>query len=207
MVSKTIVIKRDNSALFYPFVAVLLLVPSFLPARNFKYGGLRGRFICKQTDGGFLLCLSFQNTWRKLLDLWLHNLMSIKYKGVSIFKIPSGDNNFDKGWREKLLAVITRDREIDAALRERIKAKKLLICQRQFSEDQFYRHDSRATLVPGSIPSLNLPVKSFPPPPPTKLVNLPVSFSKRSPYLLPRFQFIIHLKNFYVEVNLLNIFC
>ena len=48
-----------------------------------------------------------------------------KYKGVSIFKIPSDDNTFDKVWREKFLAVITSDREIDAALRERIKAKNL----------------------------------------------------------------------------------
>ena len=41
-----------------------------------------------------------------------------KYKGVSIFKIPSGDNTFDKEWREKLVAVITRDREIDAPQRK-----------------------------------------------------------------------------------------
>ena len=88
-----------------------------------------------------------------------------KYKGVSILNISSGDNTFDKEWREKLLAVITRDRESDAALRESIKAKKLFICKRHFNDDQLYRHASRATLVPGSIPSLNFPLKSFPPPP------------------------------------------
>ena len=70
--------------------------------------------------------------------------------------------------REVVGCYITRDREIDAALRERIKAKKLFICQRHFSDDQFYRHDSRATLVPVSIPSLNLPVESFPPQLPSK---------------------------------------
>ena len=50
-----------------------------------------------------------------------------KYKGVSIFNIPSAGDSFDKELRQKLLAVITRTRKIDDAVRERIKAKKLSV--------------------------------------------------------------------------------
>ena len=48
-------------------------------------------------------------------------------------------------------------------LRERIKSGRLFICQRHFTEDQILRHDTRVTLKPGVMPTLNLPVKSFPP--------------------------------------------
>ena len=87
---------------------------------------------------------------------------SSKYKGISLFKIPSGDSECDTIWRNKLVDVITKDREIDSLLRERIKLRKLFICQRHYREDQYYRHDVRATLEPGAIPTLNLPIKSFP---------------------------------------------
>ena len=33
-----------------------------------------------------------------------------KYKGLSIFKVPSGDSEFETTWRNKLIAVVTRDR-------------------------------------------------------------------------------------------------
>ena len=51
-----------------------------------------------------------------------------------------------------MVTVVTKDREIDVTLRERIKSGRLLI-----------RHDNRATLKPGEIPTLNLCVKSLPP--------------------------------------------
>ena len=85
-----------------------------------------------------------------------------KYKGIAIFKVPGRKTEFEKTWRDKLVAVITKDRQIDAALRERINSGRLFICQRHFREDQILRHDCRATLKPGEIPSLNLPIKSFP---------------------------------------------
>lgn len=86
-----------------------------------------------------------------------------KYKGLSIFKVPAGENQFDKSWREKLVDVVIRDREVDHALRDRIQRKKIYICEKHFSEDQMNRnHSSRTTLVPGAIPTINLPIKSFP---------------------------------------------
>ena len=63
---------------------------------------------------------------------------------------------------DKLVAVITEDRQIDAALRERINSGRLFICQHHFREDQILRHDCRATWKPGEIPTLNFPIKRFP---------------------------------------------
>ena len=84
-----------------------------------------------------------------------------KYKGIAIFEVPGRKTEFEKAWRDKLVAVITKDRQIDAALRERINSARLFICQRHFREDQILRHDCRATLKPVEIPSLNLPIKRF----------------------------------------------
>lgn len=84
------------------------------------------------------------------------------HKGVAIFKVPSGDTEFEKNWREKLVSIITRDRVIDAALRQRIDARKLYICQHHYREDQILEHATRKTVKPGEIPELNLPIKSFP---------------------------------------------
>ena len=58
-----------------------------------------------------------------------------KYKGIALFKVPSGDTEFDKCWRDQLVNIIIKDREIDAALRDRIWPKILFICQRHFRED------------------------------------------------------------------------
>ena len=86
----------------------------------------------------------------------------VKYKGTSLFKVPSGEGKFETNWRQKLVDIITKDRVIDGPLRARICNKKLFICQRHFAEDQYYRHDSKCTLNPGAIPTLNLPIKSIP---------------------------------------------
>ena len=74
--------------------------------------------------------------------------------------------------RDQLVAVITKDRVIDASNRiknkERIKNKKLFICQRHFTEAQHFRHETKTTLNPGVIPTLNLTVKSHSSPTITK---------------------------------------
>ena len=85
-----------------------------------------------------------------------------KHKGIAIFKIPTGDTDFEKKWGEKVISIITRDRVVDAALRERINCRKLFICQRHYKEDQIRNHVTRKTVKPGEIPKLNLPTKSIP---------------------------------------------
>ena len=111
-----------------------------------------------------------------------------KYKGISIFRLQTGDSEFDKNWRDKLLSVITRDREIDSALRERIRSKKMYICQRHYREDQLICHDTRKTVKPAEIPSLNLPlskVSLLHHLPSQNLENLPTqSFKKHYLHLL-----------------------
>ena len=85
-----------------------------------------------------------------------------KYKGVSLFKVPSGKTEFDAKWRNQLIAVITKDHVIDSSLRDQIRNTNLYVCQRHFTTDQFYRHESKCTLNPGVISTLNLPIKSLP---------------------------------------------
>ena len=51
-----------------------------------------------------------------------------KYKGVSLFKVPSGKTEFDAKWRNQLIAVITKDRLIDSSLRVQIRNSNLCIC-------------------------------------------------------------------------------
>ena len=49
-----------------------------------------------------------------------------KYKGTGVYRVSSGDDEFAKAWREKLTPIITRNRVIDTALKERIIKKKTL---------------------------------------------------------------------------------
>ena len=52
------------------------------------------------------------------------------FKGIGIYKVPAGDDNFERHWREKIVAIITRDREVDSNLRKSIENKRLWVCQR-----------------------------------------------------------------------------
>ena len=84
-----------------------------------------------------------------------------KFRGISLFKVPSGSSDFDKSWREKLLAVVKTYRVVDESLQRQISTGKIFICQRHFHENEYHRHDSgKATLNPGVIPTQNLPQKS-----------------------------------------------
>lgn len=49
-----------------------------------------------------------------------------KYKDISIFKVPSSDSEFETNRRNKLVAVVTGDRVVDATLRKRININKYL---------------------------------------------------------------------------------
>lgn len=86
---------------------------------------------------------------------------SRKSKGISIHKIPAGEDDYNKTWREELINIITRDRAIDQSLKNQIERKQLYICELHFHESCLLRHEKRTTLIPKSLPTLNLPVKSF----------------------------------------------
>ena len=107
-----------------------------------------------------------------------------KYKGLSIFKVPSGDSEFETTWRNKLIAIVTRDRVIDAKLKEQINNKNIYICQQHYRIDQYLIHDTYKTLNPGEIPTLNLPLKSFPasqPVPRSSAENISIKRSNNIP--------------------------
>ena len=79
-----------------------------------------------------------------------------------MFKVPVGNNDFDKDWKQKLISVITKDRVVDDSLRAQIEKSNLYICECHFSPDQFYHHDTKTTLNPGVILTLHLPQKCHP---------------------------------------------
>ena len=86
---------------------------------------------------------------------------SRKSKGISLHKVPTGDDDYNKKWREQLIHIITRDRTIDQSLKNQIERKQLYICELHFHESCLIHHEKRKTLIPQSLPTLNLPLKSF----------------------------------------------
>ena len=52
--------------------------------------------------------------------LGCHVSRRTKHKGLSIFKVPSGDSEFETTLRNKLIVMVTRDRVIDTKLKEQI---------------------------------------------------------------------------------------
>ena len=63
---------------------------------------------------------------------------SRRNSNIGIFKLPTPKDEFHKKWREQLLAVVTRDRIMDASLKSQIKRDKIHICEKHFTEDQLY---------------------------------------------------------------------
>ena len=57
-------------------------------------------------------------------------------KGLAVFGIPKKDDEWHRDGREKLVNIITKDREIDVDLRDKTERKSLHICERHFTEDQ-----------------------------------------------------------------------
>ncbi|XP_047135769.1 uncharacterized protein LOC124812779 [Hydra vulgaris] len=87
---------------------------------------------------------------------------SRRNKGISFFKVPLSNSEFNKKWGDDLIHVITKDRVVDASLRERIRTRKLFIWEQHFSVDQYYIYDRKKSLKEGELPQLNLPCKSSP---------------------------------------------
>ena len=85
---------------------------------------------------------------------------SRKYKGISLYKIPSGDQEFEKLARDQWIIIVTKDRVIDASLRDQITKRKTFVCQKHFLPNQILIHDSRTTLKP-VFPVLIFHAKSF----------------------------------------------
>ena len=61
-----------------------------------------------------------------------------------------------------MLNVIRKDRVVDDSLKRQIDADRLHICERHFSDYQFYFYATRKSLKEGAIPTLNLLQKAIP---------------------------------------------
>ena len=68
---------------------------------------------------------------------------------MSFFKVPLANSEFNKKWGKELINIITKDREIDASLRQRIESRKLFICEWHFEKDQYYTYSTRKSLKEG----------------------------------------------------------
>ena len=60
-------------------------------------------------------------------------------EGLAFFRIPTKDDKYSTEWRDKLIDIITRDREVDANLRRQIKNRTLHICELHYTESQLSR--------------------------------------------------------------------
>lgn len=56
--------------------------------------------------------------------------------GISIFCIPQGNDEYNTSWRQKLIAVITKDRVVDNKLRTQIEKRNLHVCEKHFQQSQ-----------------------------------------------------------------------
>ena len=59
---------------------------------------------------------------------------SRRHSGISIFKIPSGEDDLSRKTQEQWVNQITRNRVIDADLRRQINERKLHVCEKHFEE-------------------------------------------------------------------------
>ena len=64
------------------------------------------------------------------------NRSNEKYKGISLFKVPGGSDEYSIEWSKKLIDVITKGREMDQSLRNQIKSKRLWICENHYLPSQ-----------------------------------------------------------------------
>ena len=60
---------------------------------------------------------------------------SRKHK-ISIFRVPTKDDEWSKEWRRKIVAVITRDRVVDSNLKRQIDNKALYVCEKHYPQDK-----------------------------------------------------------------------
>ena len=60
---------------------------------------------------------------------------SRKHKDISIFRIPTKDDDLSTRTREAWVRIVTRDRGIDAGLRKQIDAKTIHICEEKHFEN------------------------------------------------------------------------
>ena len=59
--------------------------------------------------------------------------------GVSIFRIPTKDDEYSANWRRKLVHIVTKEREIDRSLKTKIDKRSLSNCELHYTHDLLLR--------------------------------------------------------------------
>ena len=59
--------------------------------------------------------------------------------GISFFRVPTKDDEYSTNWRNKIVAVITRDRVIDGNLKRQIKNRTLHTCELHYPQEKMIR--------------------------------------------------------------------
>ena len=57
------------------------------------------------------------------------------YRGISLFKVRQGDDDWSKDWRKKTIAILKQYREEDTRLRQQIIKKNIFICERHYKPE------------------------------------------------------------------------
>ncbi|XP_065654860.1 uncharacterized protein LOC136081473 [Hydra vulgaris] len=73
--------------------------------------------------------------------------VSRNHVGLSIFRIPTKDDEYSANWRQKLISVITHDRVIDKGLKAQIEKRNLYICERHYTKDQLLRQSNKLYIL------------------------------------------------------------
>ena len=75
--------------------------------------------------------------------------------------MPTGDDDYSRNWRDKIVNIITKDRIIDKSFKNQIEKRSLYTCELHYPEEQLIRNFTKTTRKPGAVPSINLPIKSI----------------------------------------------
>ena len=70
---------------------------------------------------------------------------SRKTKGIAIFRVPTGDDDYSKNYRQKLVDIITRDRVIDQQLKGQIERRTLHTCELHYPPECLLRNPNKTT--------------------------------------------------------------
>lgn len=57
-----------------------------------------------------------------------------KKGGVSIFNVPKQEDEYNSNWRDKLINIVSKYREIDSGFRDQIRRKDLAICEIHYQD-------------------------------------------------------------------------
>ena len=114
----------------------------------------------------------------------------------------------------------THQLTIDDTSNERIDNKNIFICERHYLPNQISKHETRSSVIPGELPTLNLPMKSFQSPPSTPRlsslniitkrlsfqqdINVPLSSSSSSTVTSPSYKSFAEFKERSLALKLPN---